>query len=229
MASVKSWPRHQWVEGMRVVSLSRILMGILCSVSLQTAFAEATDDLQQRFDALTALRSSFVQETFDERGLPLEKLEGQFVWQRPGKLRWEVQQPYAQLIVSDGAQLWLYEPDLQQASLRSLNEVMKEGGFLAVLAGTEPLREGYQVALVQQSAENSTYRLQPLQETVSMRDLLVQFDADGLRLLEFVDGIGQQHRLQFSGRHAEAFPQDFEFTPPIGTEVIRSPGVGVDG
>ena len=229
MVSAKCWRRRRLIDAMRCIAFSRLLIASLFGLSLQSAFADAGQDVQQRLDALGSLHASFVQQTFDERGHALETLEGEFAWARPGQLRWEVKQPYTQLIVSDGVRLWLYEPDLQQASLRSLSEVMEEGGFLSVLAGMQPLREGYQVDLVQASTETTAYRLRPLQDNASMRDLVLRFDAEGLSALEFVDGIGQQHQLRFSARAAEISANAFVFVPPTGTEVIRSPAMGVDG
>lgn len=214
---------------MRSLSFPRVLIAFLLSLSLNAVVADATQDVQQRLDALGSLHATFVQQTFDERGRALETLQGEFVWARPGKLRWEVQQPYAQLIVSDGERLWLYEPDLQQASLRSLAEVMEEGGFLSVLAGVQPLRQGYQVDLVEAATARMAYRLRPLREIASMRDLILRFDAEGLSSLEFVDGIGQQHLLQFAARTAETSADAFRFVPPAGTDVIRSPAMDADG
>jgi outer membrane lipoprotein-sorting protein len=97
------------------------------------------------------------------------------------------------------------------------------------LAGTQPLHEGYQVDLVQSSTATTAYRLRPLQDSASMRDLILRFDAEGLSALEFVDGIGQQHQLRFSARAAEIPVNTFVFVPPTGTEVIRSPALGADG
>ena len=210
-------------------SRSRTLVVCALGLFIQTVAADAVQDLQQRLDRLGSVHAAFVQQTFDERGQALETLQGQFAWQRPGKLRWEVQQPYAQLIVSDGARLWLYEPDLQQASLRALSEVMEEGGFVSVLAGTLPLAQSYDVDVVEQSVERMAYRLRPMQDNAAMRDLILRFDAQGLSAIEFVDGIGQQHQLQFAARET-AIPKDaFDFVPPAGTEVIRSPAVATDG
>ncbi len=221
MVSVKYWHRRPWIDE----RFMRFLSALFVWLSMQAAYADPSADLQQRLNDLAHFQAQFTQQTFDERGRELETLQGQFVWQRPGKLRWEVQQPYAQLIVADGVLLWLYEPDLQQASLRSLDEIVGEGGLFAVLAGIRPLQQDYRVEQVVQGDHTVRYQLQAHEVNPAMRDLVLHFDAEGLQRIEFIDGIGQHQVLAFRERRHEASAAAFVFVPPAGTEVIRSPAL----
>src|SRR3546814_11094809 len=72
------------------------------------------------FPYTTLFRSTgdFEQGAVDGQGKLVRPQQGKFSFQRPGKFRWEVQKPYAQLIVSDGRYAYKYDPDLAQVTRR---------------------------------------------------------------------------------------------------------------
>ncbi|MBW8810131.1 MAG: outer-membrane lipoprotein carrier protein LolA, partial [Lysobacter sp.] len=58
------------------------------------------------------------QQVFDTNGKLKESSSGQVALSAPRLFRWEYTKPYPQLIVADGKKVWVYEPDLQQVSVR---------------------------------------------------------------------------------------------------------------
>src|SRR3546814_4776420 len=77
------------------------------------------------FPYTTLFRSTgdFEQGAVDGQGKLVRPQQGKFSFQRPGKFRWEVQKPYAQLIVSDGRYAYQYDPD--RKSTRELQSLMR--------------------------------------------------------------------------------------------------------
>ncbi len=67
------------------------------------------------------MRADFKQEVVDKQGRKAQKVEGTMQLQRPNKFRWDYQKPYEQQIISDGKQVFLYDVDLQQVTVRELS------------------------------------------------------------------------------------------------------------
>ena len=63
----------------------------------------------------------------------------------PRLFRWEYNKPYEQLIVADGKQVWVYDPDLQQATVREQG-IEEENSPLAALIDPGKLDQQFNVA-----------------------------------------------------------------------------------
>jgi len=70
--------------------------------------------LQARYDETKAFKSKFRQEMKVASLGVSDESEGTVVFKKPGKMRWEFTAPHAQEIVSDGATLWIHQPDDHQ-------------------------------------------------------------------------------------------------------------------
>ena len=64
---------------------------------------------------------SFSQYTVNAQGRTQPAQTGTFSFQRPGKFKWAVQKPYEQLVISDGAKVYQYDPDLLQVTERKVD------------------------------------------------------------------------------------------------------------
>ncbi len=72
--------------------------------------------------SLKTLSADFVQLVQDKRGQLTDRATGTLTLSRPDRFRWDYREPYEQTIVADGRKLWLYDPDLQQVTVRSLEQ-----------------------------------------------------------------------------------------------------------
>src|SRR5690606_39125676 len=89
------------------------------------AWAAGAIDSLERFLAETSSASgNFTQETVGNASGRAELSEGRFAFERPGRFRWEVTRPYEQLMVADGKQVWFYDRDLEQVTVRPMAEAM---------------------------------------------------------------------------------------------------------
>src|SRR5688500_9411768 len=98
-----------------------ILLGItLCAIALPAAAAESARTRMEAFaSGLASVSGSFSQGVTDANGHRGDASQGRFALQAPRQFRWETLQPYQQTIVADGRRVWVYEPDLEQVSVRS--------------------------------------------------------------------------------------------------------------
>ncbi len=68
---------------------------------------------------LKSVTADFSQSVTDANGEKRDASHGTLALQAPRQFRWETKQPYQQTIVADGQRVWVYDPDLQQVSVRS--------------------------------------------------------------------------------------------------------------
>ena len=102
--------------------LSLISAGMLLLV-VQPTVAMPPDEALARFvDRVETLSADFEQIERDDRDEVLQSSRGHLWLQRPGRFRWEVTEPFSQLVVADGDTLWNYDPDLAQATRRPARE-----------------------------------------------------------------------------------------------------------
>ncbi len=212
-------------------SLARILLllalagGWLGAVSpAGAAPGEARQRLQEFYRQVRSLSARFEQRVTEADGVPGQRASGRFYLQRPGRFRWDYQDPYRQVIVSDGEKLWVYDEDLEQVTVQPVAEAL-DGTPAAVLAGDRPLEEQFAIL-----------ELPPAQglEWVELRPLEVRSDfavvrlglGETLEVIELEDRLGQRTRIRFDELRLNPAldPALFRFRPPPGVEVVESAG-----
>ncbi|WP_250460777.1 outer membrane lipoprotein chaperone LolA [Microbulbifer litoralis] len=192
-----------------------LALGVLAG----TTWADATDELSKLLQPLESLSGDFQQTLTDERGEVLQKSSGNFSVQRPGKLRWKTGEPFPQLLVTDNRQLWLYDPDLEQVTIRPVDDRMKETPALLLGGKVEEIRSSFNV-----SSEKGAFHLTPKRAKAPFKRMEIRFGKDGMPSTMTVrDSMGQTTEIEFSGMKAnpELSAALFKFDPPAGTDVIK--------
>ena len=97
----------------------------LCMASIlasaPAAAASAQEQLRDFVGKVNGATGSFSQYTVNAQGRTQPAQTGTFSFQRPGKFKWAVQKPYEQLVISDGAKVYQYDPDLLQVTERKVD------------------------------------------------------------------------------------------------------------
>ena len=86
-------------------------------------------------DGMTTLSAEFEQTVTNRFGDVLQAATGRMHLKRPMRLRWELDEPYPQLVVTNGESLWVYDPDLEQVTVQPLAEALT-GSPAVFLTGT---------------------------------------------------------------------------------------------
>lgn len=189
------------------------------AIGASGAWADATDELSQLLQPLESLSGKFRQTLTDERGEVLQKSSGDFSVQRPGKLRWKTGEPFPQLLVTNNKQLWLYDPDLEQVTIRPVDDRIKETPALLLGGKVKEIRSSFNV-----SSEKGAYHLTPKRAEAPFKTMEIRFGDDGMPSAMTVrDSMGQITEIEFSGMTAnpELSAAIFNFEPPAGTDVIK--------
>ncbi len=94
----------------------------LCTAAHAGGSPEDIQKLRSLLQPITSLSAQFQQRIVDVDGFEIQSSQGVFQVAQPNKLRWIVEQPMEQQIISDGVTLWVYDPDLEQVTVQPFNE-----------------------------------------------------------------------------------------------------------
>jgi outer membrane lipoprotein carrier protein len=177
-------------------------------------------------DSYTAV---FDQQHIDDEGKLLEKSNGEFWLQRPGRFRWSYLAPLERLIISDANRIWLYDPDLDQVTVRNADGALDQTPAGLLVSGEE-LLDAYDISLGETSSSLQMVKLVPLRGQGGQSDfLLIELGLRDniLQRLVLQDRFGQQTRIDFyDTRLNPSLDEDlFTFEVPAGIDVIDQTGM----
>ena len=196
-----------------LVALVLLLAGV--------ARADAVDTLREFVRDVKSGKAQFTQTVTSADGARKKVSSGSFEFARPNRFRFTYTKPFEQVIVADGAKVWIYDADLNQASSRKLASALGSTPA-ALLAGgsldgdfelsAQPAKDGLDWALATPKTKDGAFQ--------SMR---VGFRGKLLSEVEIIDSFGQRSRLQFAefAGNAVLAAERFRFVPPAGADVIE--------
>ncbi len=201
---------------LRIAALTAALL-----FASSAANAGARDDLNAFTKGLKGLDGQFSQQVLDARGKQKERASGRVAVSAPRLFRWEYTKPYPQLIVADGKTVWVYEPDLQQASKRAQG-VEEANSPLAILLDPSKLDRDFVVKEAGTRDGLEWLQLTPKQAEAGFKTARLGFGKGGLAQMEYVDALGQRTRIAFTGwKRNPAFAKGtFVYVPAKGVDVI---------
>ena len=199
---------------------SALTAALLLAIST-AANAGARDQLDAFSKGLKGLDGQFSQQVFDPRGKQKEASTGRVAVSAPRLFRWEYVKPYPQLIVADGKTVWVYDPDLQQASKRPQG-VEEASSPLAILLDPAKLDRDFTVKEAGASNGIEWLQLTPKQADAAFKTAKLGFGKAGLAEMEYVDALGQRTKISFSGwkRNPGFAKGTFTYVPAQGVDVI---------
>jgi outer membrane lipoprotein carrier protein len=187
-----------------------------------SAHAGARENLDTFTKGLKGLDGRFSQQVFDANGKLKESSSGRVALSAPRLFRWEYVKPYPQLIVADGKKVWVYDPDLEQVTVRPQG-VEEQNSPLAALIDPSRLDRDFNVREAESKSGLEWLVLTPKQPAdASFQNARLGFGAGGLARMEVVDALGQRTEIAFSGwkRNPGFAKSTFSYTPPKGVDVV---------
>lgn len=188
-----------------------------------TKFAVA--GLQEKLGVIKSFSANFVQSTQDNLGNTLQSVKGFMQVAKPGKLRWKTEGIYQQLVISDGKSLWIYDEDLEQVSIKNMENRLSETPALLLGGDISAIDEDFIISQI--PSDNSLlYVLQPKDTSQLFDSLELNFNTlhEDQPLTEMVirDASGQVTHISFSDVRSNPKLEDkiFTFDIPQGIDVI---------
>ncbi len=206
----------------RILSATALLCSLAGAHGLAFAADPARTQLRSFVEKVKSATGQFSQERTDAQGAAQKPQSGAFAFERPGKFRWEVRAPYAQLIVSDGQHVYQYDPDLEQVTERRANQAVGASPA-ALLFGSGSLDDAFDLQPRPDRDGLQWLRAVPRTPDAGFVHADIGF-SDGLpRRLELLDAFGQVSRIVFTGMKANPdIPAgQFRFTVPQGADLVK--------
>ena len=185
------------------------------------AASAGLDALNYFFTEITTFQARFGQIVLDETLVEIDDGQGTVWIQRPGMFRWDYEPPEAQQIVGDGENVWIYDIELEQVTVRAQDQALGKSPAI-LLAGGGDLEDNYTIEDIGTQGRFDWVNLIPVDEDSGFSEVRIGFEDNRLRLMELLDNLGQRTRISFVDlRENVPIPLDtFDFTVPEGVDVI---------
>ncbi len=199
----------------------RIATAIVLSIACAGARAASVETLKTFLQQTTSGRARFAQIVVDKNLKQLQQVTGTMQFLRPGRFRWQYDKPYEQIIVGDGAKLWVYDKDLNQVSVKKLDSALG-GSPAALLAGSNEIEKAYTLSNLGSQEGLDWLEAVPKSKENAFERIRLGFGENGLEAMELHDQFGQTTVIKFAAieRNPQLAPEIFKFVPPKGADVI---------
>ncbi|HEY6453586.1 MAG TPA: outer membrane lipoprotein carrier protein LolA [Steroidobacteraceae bacterium] len=216
-----------------------------------TAAASASDTapataLDRYLQGLHSLSATFTQTVTDSHGARVETGSGQLLVQRPGKFHWDYEptsagtgkgaeagarsdagkaQPRGQILVADGRNLWFYDRELSQVTVKPVAAALSSTPIVLLSGSDADLRASFEISDSGTRDGLDWVEVKPRSTEADFSVADLGFDGGRLVRMIINDRLGQTVRLDFtrSERNARIDPAALEFQPPAGVDVIGTP------
>ena len=186
---------------------------------------QVLDRLQRHYRDTNSFSAKFSEEIATV-GAPKRKRQGTVSFRKPGRMRWELQDPEKQTIVSDGETLYSYDPDLNQVVETPLKQALKSSSATSFLLGIGNINRDFKAAFASPATPTG------------LVDLILDAKAGGYKIevgldpktynlitLTLTDQLGDTTRIDFSDVHDNVELPDsiFAFKAPAGADIVTAP------
>ena len=186
------------------------------------ANAGGLDDFLAFNAATKSATSRFEQQVVDRSGKVVETAAGTLAFARPGKFRWTYEKPHKQVLVGDGAKLWIHDPDLNQVTVKRMDRAISSTPA-ALLAGKDDITQLFTLRYAGTADGVSWVEATPKEADTGFERVRLGLRGKTLAQMELHDQLGGRTMLRFVDLKANATvpPETFRFTPPQGADVIE--------
>ncbi len=204
--------------------LIRMLLVTALTLSAIPAHADPRDvaRLTQLLEKSQTLTARFSQLTLDGGGTQLQETSGQMALQRPGLFNWHTDAPQEQLMVSDGKKVSLWDPDLEQVTIKTLDQRLTQTPALLLSGDVSKISESFDIT-AKEAGGVIDFVLKPKTKDTLFDSLRLSFRGGVINDMQLIDSVGQRTNILFTGVKAnEPIPASkFQFQIPKGADVIQ--------
>ncbi len=210
--------------------MSRISIAAALLVVTGLAFGEATDDERAKslvdafVEDVTTFRAYFDQALLDANEEVIDRSSGTLEIERPGRFRWAYTDPYEQWLIADGLNMWSYDVDLAQVTVKSQEEALADTPAL-LLSGSKGALDQFEYDGTYAEGSVRWVRLRPKNTESGFERVELGFSDDTLFRMVFFDNLEQTTLIEL----AEVVVNEpienarFTFEPPDDVDVVGTP------
>jgi len=211
------------------------LLSVALSVGASALGADQSDSADEGGDGMALLRdyldkvdtltARFEQSLVDANDLLIESSSGAVQIRQPGQFRWTYETPYAQELVADGQNVWSYDVDLDQVTVKPQAEMLANTPATLLSGNRDVLDEFRFISATTDSRDTVWLTLEPVNADNGFKRVELGFDDGILQRMIFADSLDQTTLVAFVDVTLnEPVPEDaFEFQVPDGVDLVGEP------
>jgi len=203
-------------------------VALLLLVSHGALAEDAVDDGKRLVDAfvtdVVTFQGNFEQALIDADGRVVEQTTGTLEIQRPGQFRWSYVDPYEQWLLADGLNIWSYDVDLAQVTVKPQADALANTPAL-LLGGSADALEQFNYEGSYKETITTWVRLAPKNTDSGFIRVELGFVDDTLSRMVFFDNLEQTTLVEMRDVAVNEMidPARFRFDVPDDVDVVGSP------
>lgn len=207
---------------MKILMVSFLLASCLSGIALAQSAESRLNAALKRLDNLTA---EFKQTVLDRDKRVIEQSSGNVAIQRPGKFSWIYTSPYEQQIIADGSELWVYDVDLDQVTVKPMESGLAAAPIM-ILMKQQDIGVDFVIREVGQRKFLYWVSLDPKTKDMEYSKVFIGLENGVVKAMELRDSFGQSTQIVFENLRFNVVhdPATFRFIPPAGVDVFGAGG-----
>ena len=205
----------------RKIVLAAMILLPFASVAEEVTADEGAQLVAAFVNDIATLQGRFEQSLVAADGEVLERTSGTLQIQRPGQFRWTYIEPYEQQLVADGLNIWSYDVDLAQVTVKPQQAALANTPAL-LLGGSEDALEQFNNDGSYVEAGTTWVKLSPKNTDSGFLKVELGFKRDRLYRMVFFDNLQQTTlvALHDVAINVAFEPGEFVFDVPAGVDVV---------
>ncbi len=203
-----------------------ILFLLVLGVGSAWAFQakDVVNDLQSSYESIQTVQGTF-QQTYRSKRFGNKNASGNVRISKPGKMRWDYDQPKKKMILMDGKHITLFDPEDRQVLRGKQPKDEELPVALSFLWGKGKLTELFKVSIASENKDEVVLKCVPKEPIPNTAEVLLTLSL-GERVLvkasRIMDGFGGENEIRFLNMKVnEPLSGDaFVFTPPENMPVV---------
>jgi len=177
-------------------------------------------ELRAKLNKFQQFSANFNQRVVDKKGQEIQVATGSMKMAQPNKFRWVTNEPDESVVVSDGQDVWIYNPFVEQVTAMSLNNTMTQSPLWLIANQSDEAWSNFTVDKKIQSGETTQYVVSPKEGDNLTRQITMHFKNDAISQLVILDAQGQTSHFTFNEfDYQKTIAQtQFEFSLPAGVD-----------
>ena len=204
-----------------MVKIKLIFLIFIYLIIVQASSANSNNPLQYFLTDLNTLEAKFFQTLINENGDKLEKTEGILYLKTPGSFFWHYQKPYAQKIISNGNKLWIFDEDLEQVTIKNIDNRIKQTPA-GIILGNQSIKEHFVQVNMGIIDSYDWIELTPKDLDAQYKSIKIGFNNDNLGMMIIVDNLEQITRIDFADakKNIKLSSEIFNFIVPDNIDIF---------
>ena len=198
------------------------IMALVLLLGAQSVFSEqAADILQAKLNAIRTMSASFAQVVMAKKK-KVSQSTGTMALARPGRFRWDTQDPMEQLVIADGKRLWIYDVDLEQVTVKKQEKGLGGTAALFLSGYDDSVTRDFTVTETKKG-DSDNFDLHSKSNKENFQRVKLFFIGKQLIGMELFDQLGQHTVVKLSNikTNPTLAEKVFKFKTPKGVDVVE--------